>query len=306
MKIIFFGTPEIAALQLQTLYESNDIEILSVFTQPDKPVGRKKIVSPSPVKVIAEKIGLTVEQPINKVELQKFAEKYQADFFVVVAYGMIFTEKLLQMPKLSALNVHMSLLPKYRGASPIQESLLNGDKETGISIIKMTKGLDAGPIYLLKRIAIEKDDNYESLSYKLAQESCKILPHALIDIMDGILKPVKQDIHNEPSYCRKITKEDGKINFTLQSAEEIKNMSRAYSSWPELWTELAGKKLKLIEIDTSNEQLPAGHFYIEGKILKIGTKEGSILPKKLQLEGKNALDVETFLNGYKNLILNPQ
>ena len=286
-------------MPLENLYREDGIEILAVVTQPDKPQGRKQIMTASAVKNSATKLGLKVLQPKNKKELAAELEKIeQADFFVVIAYGIILSKEILAMPKLGPINVHASLLPKYRGASPIQESLLNGDSETGVSIMAMDETMDHGNIYLIKRVKIDDQDNLESLTAKLSIISAEILPPTLKDIESGILSPIPQ-LHQKATSCHKIEKEDGKIDFT-KTAAEIKNRLRAFTPWPGIFTELNGKKLKILEASISEEQLAPGKFKVEGKILKIGTKKGALLPSKLQIEGKGVMDVASFINGYKS------
>lgn len=302
MKIVYFGTPEFAVKPLENLLKEENIEILAVITQPDKTQGRKKILTSSPIKKLAEIKNLKIIQPKTKKELKNELDKLEkADFFVVIAFGMILTKNILDIPKFGSINVHASLLPKYRGASPIQESLLHGDKETSISIIKIDEELDHGDVFLVRRLNIDPHDNFETLSSKLSDLAAKILFHVLTDIADGNLTAISQN-HEKASYCHKINKEDGKINFQ-KSAAEIKNMIRAYTPWPGVYTTLQNKKLKIITSDVENkENLHPGEFKIENKILKIGTQKGILIPKILQLEGKNPMDVKSFINGYQSLI----
>lgn len=302
MKIVFFGTPEIAAPVLETLTQISNIEILSVVTQPDKPVGRKGKITPPPIKTVAEKHNLKILQPHTKKELQTALKDIKADFFIVIAYGMILPKEVLKIPKYGAINIHYSLLPKYRGASPIQESLLNGDTETGISIIKMDEELDHGPIILMKRMKIEDNDNLQTLSKKLSVISSQILPLALEDIIESTLHPIEQN-HSQATFCKKTKKSDGKINWNTP-AKDIKNMIRAYTPWPSVFTEIKGKKIKILEADIEKSAPTAvpGKFVIENKTLKISTKKGYLIPKVLQPEGKKEMDIKTFLNGYQNLL----
>lgn len=302
MKIVFFGTPEIAVPILETLAQIPDFEVISVVTQPDRPVGRKGEITPPPIKVLATNLGIKILQPENKIELEKLLKDLQADFFVVVAYGMIIPQHILAIPKYGSINVHYSLLPKYRGASPIQESLLHGDKETGVTLIKMDEKLDHGPVFLMKRIEIEDDDNLLTLSAKLTNLSSQILPLALEDIAQENLNPIEQP-HEQATFCKKIKKSDGMIDWNL-SALQIRNMIRAYTPWPSVFTEIGGKKLKILKADIyeSDENFPPGQFKIEDKILKISTAKNHLVPKKVQLEGKKEMDIETFLNGYSSLI----
>ncbi len=301
MKIIFFGTPAFAVKSLKSLAENKKIEILSVITQPDKPAGRKNTLTPPSVKIEAEHLGLTVNQPKTKKELSTLLNGIKADFFVVIAYGMILPKEILKMPKYGTINVHASLLPKYRGASPIQESLLMGDKETGISIMLIDEELDHGPIIMIKKINIEENDDLNTLSEKLSNLSSQILPLALEDIMDGIFSPIPQD-ESKATYCQKIKKTDGKIDWNKE-AHEIKNMIRAYKIWPSVYFEINDKKIKIIETDTekSDKNIEPGKFLIKDKILKISTKNGFLIPKILQIEGKKEMDIKSFLNGYSHL-----
>lgn len=300
IKIIFFGTPEFAEKSLIELEKNSNIKIEAVITQPDKPAGRKNKLTAPPIKIFAEKLNIKVHQPKGKNELLQILKLYKSDFFVVIAYGMILPNEILKIPKYSSINVHASLLPKYRGASPIQEALLNGDDETGISIMAMDEKLDHGKVFIIKRIQISESDNFETLSEKMSKQSAEILPHVLQDIADSILKPVAQDeAHTKPSYCRKIKKNDGRINWD-KKAKDILNMIRAYTPWPSVYTTINNKKLKIIEADISNEQIEPGNIVIEQKIMKIGTSKGSLIPKKVQLEGKNTVKIEDFINGQKH------
>ena len=297
MKIIFFGTPQIAVPSLEMLSAIPAFDVEAVFTQPDKKVGRKQTLEAPAVKKAAEELEIKVFQPANKKELITNLEEFEdIDFFVVFAYGMLMPKKVLDMPKYDAINVHTSLLPKYRGASPIQEALLNGDSETGISIMKMSEELDAGDIYLIKRISIEGNDNLESLTENMGEFTKAILALALEDIAEGNLQTIPQN-ESQATFCRKIEKNDGKVNLQEKTATEILNMIRAYTPWPGVFFEIKGKKLKIINAKLSDENLSPGEFKIEDKTLKIGTKQGTILPQKVQLEGKNEMDIESFLNG---------
>lgn len=297
MKIVFFGTPEFAVQTLEAL--AKEMDVICVVTQPDKKVGRKQILTPPPVKASAEKLGIKVIQPRTKKELREGLKDIKADFFVVLAFGMILEKEILEMPKYGCINIHASLLPKYRGASPIQEALLNGDKSTGVSIMKMAEKLDQGPVYLLQRIEIEDLDDLETLSRKLQALSAKMTPLVLTDIAEGTLYPLAQ-IESKATYCKKIEKKDGEINWN-SDAEKIHNMIRAYSVWPCAYTKFNGKEIKILEAKLEKKETKnmPGKFFIEDGILKISAKNGNILPKKLQLEGKNPMSDKEFLNGYK-------
>ena len=179
----------------------------------------------------------------------------------------------------------------------MQASLLNGDQETGISILKMDEELDHGPIYILRKVRIEKEDNFEMLTKKLSEIGSVLLPATLFDIASQDLSPITQS-HQQASFCQKINKGDGEIDFNSKNAEEIHNMIRAYTPWPSSYCEYKGKKLKILEAEfEDNISLKPGEFKVEGKTLSIGTKKGVLIPKKLQPEGKKPMDVGSFING---------
>lgn len=305
MKIYFFGTPEFAVPMLEKLIENPDFEILGVVTQPDKKIGRKKTLSISPVKKIAVKNGIPVFQPGNIHELAKQISKFQkCDFFLVIAFGMILNRQIIDFPQKGTINIHASLLPIYRGASPIQSCILHGDSETGISIMKITEKMDQGPIYLLKRIKVDHDDDYPRLSAKLSEMAAKILPQVLDDILHNNLPPIPQD-NSRATYCQKITKKKGQINFAKQTAEQIINMMHAYHPWPGVYTNLKGTKIKIIEAGKEADEniYVPGEIKIEKQSIKIQTKKDLLILKKVQPEGKNIMDIGSFLNGYKQKLL---
>jgi len=303
MKIVFFGTPDFAVKSLERLHETKGFEIVAVVTQRDKAVGRKKIITEPPVKKCAIKLGIKVLQPKNKKELETMLTLIKSDLFVVIAFGMIFPEKVLKMAKYGAINVHASLLPLYRGASPIQESLLNGDASTGVSIMKMDTELDHGDIYLMIRMEIEKSDSLEKLSEKLSALGSGILPLTIKDIVEGTLKPIPQN-HKIATFCTKISKNDGKIDWETDSAEKIYNMVRAYTPWPSVYTTFNNKTLKILETKYEEGSISPGKFTIDGEKVKIGTCKGVLVPSKVQIEGKSPMDIKSFINGYKNLLVN--
>jgi len=301
MKIIFFGTPEFAVPTLEALSLIPNIEIVKVITQPDKKVGRKQLLTPPAVKEAAEKLKLKVEQPTTKKELKNILTE-KVDFFIVIAYGMILPDSVLKIPKFGAINIHASLLPKYRGASPIQETLLNGDEETGITIMKIDKKLDHGPVYALKRVKIEKTDTLETLTKKLSIEGTQLLAPTLKDIYEGELRPLPQKEENA-THCRKIKKEDGEIDFK-KSAKEIYNMTKAYTPWPSVFTTFNNKKIKILETtyEKNDTKKSPGEFFIEEKVLKIATIKGTLLPTKLQIEGKKEMSDKDFSNSNASLL----
>ncbi|PIR54812.1 methionyl-tRNA formyltransferase [Candidatus Peregrinibacteria bacterium CG10_big_fil_rev_8_21_14_0_10_36_19] len=299
MKIAYFGTPEFAVPILETLISKDNIEIVAVITQPDKKFGRKQETISPAVKISAQKFNLPVFQPENSQELNKITKNLKVDFFVVVAFGMIFNQETLNIPKYGCINIHPSLLPKYRGASPLHEAILHGDQETGVSIMEMSAKMDAGPLYICQRLKINESDDINTLTIKTSLLASQLLPETLSDIMEGYLTSVPQSKTNI-SYCKKIKKEDGEIHKN-KSAKEIINMYRAYKEWPEIYTIQNDKKIKLLEIEISDYQDQAGTLVKHGKELFLGTKTKSIKINKIQPEGKNPMDAQSFINGNQAL-----
>jgi methionyl-tRNA formyltransferase len=299
--IVYFATSKIAVESLVSLSKCKEINIKCVVTQIDKKAGRKKELLKSPIKIVSEKLGIKLIQPKNLDDLESKLNNVKTDFFVVFAFGMIFSKKLLSIPKKGCINVHTSILPKYRGASPIQEALLNNDSYTGISFMKMDSELDHGPIYMVKKVQIE-NDNLVSLTNKLAYETAKLLPFVLIDIYEENLNPIPQS-HANATYCKKISKKDGLINLNKKSLE-ICGMVNAYNPWPGSYIFLPNKKkLNILEAKISDKNVSEGEIVIEGKQLFIGTVDGSICPLIVQLEGKKVMGIADFLNGYRKLFI---
>jgi methionyl-tRNA formyltransferase len=303
LKVVFMGTPEFACPPLFELSNDPDIEIRAVVTAEDKPVGRKQVLTPPPVKVLALEKGIPVLQPAKlsgNTDFLELIRKLKPDFIVVTAFGKILKKELLDIPKYGCINLHGSLLPKYRGASPVEEALLNGDKETGISFIRMTETLDAGDILLLQRLHIEPTDEAASLRKKLSFMGARLLPYLLKDIVDGMITPIPQD-ESKATFCRKIRKEDGLLNLGTLTAKEVLNRIRAYSIWPQCNIVVGGKRVKILEAAADeSRKLETGKFTVENGALLMGTKNGVLLPKRIQLEGKKPMEIQEFLRGNSN------
>ncbi len=298
MKVIFFGTPEISTPFLEMLVEDDKVNVVAVVTMPDRPFGRKQEITKTPVKLLAEKNDIDVLQPeIIDDDFAEILKKYNADFNVVISYGQILPISVLNTPKYGSVNVHFSLLPKYRGASPVQTALLNGDTETGISIIKMSEYLDQGDIYLIKKVEINDDENSEMLLKRLAELGAIMIPAALRDIADGILSPIPQN-KNDSSYCHKIHKKDAEIDPKKDNAKEILNKYRAFQPWPGIYFMFNNKRCKLIEIEKSDKNANPGELKEIEKELILGTSNGSLKIKILQPEGKKPIDDKDFMNGF--------
>lgn len=306
IKIVFMGTPDFALPSLLSLIEDQEFEVMAVVTQEDKKIGRRQEIIPPPVKQLALKHNIPVFQPgkiKGNMEFSNLMKELKPDIFVVAAYGQILPGSLLEIPKHGAVNVHASLLPKYRGASPIEAALLNGDNETGVTIMKMTPELDAGDILDIAKLTIEPEDNAETLTVKLSILGGKILPYVLKDMAENAVHPIPQN-ESKATFCHKIQKNDGMADLHSLTAEEISNRVRAYTPWPSTFLIIEGKRLKLIEIDIDRDsRLNPGEVEDIGKTgVAIGTKHGAIIPKKVQLEGKKPMTIQEFLAGNRSLL----
>jgi len=297
MKIIFMGTPDFAAASLEALIASRH-EIQAVVTQPDKPKGRKGELTPSPVKVIAKREGIKVYQPL-KVRDEEFVETlraYNPDVMVVVAFGQIIPLSILEMPKYGCVNIHGSLLPKYRGAAPIQWAVLDGEKETGITTILMDEGIDTGDILLKKTIKIDTDETSGSLFDKLMALGAETILETLDELEKGNLTPTKQG-ESPTAYAKMLTKTMGLIDFT-KPAKELDCFVRGMNPWPSAYTLLSGKTLKLWKVRAVEGSGKAGSVIVIGKeSFTIACGEGAIEVLEVQLEGKKRMSAGDFLKG---------
>lgn len=301
MKIVFMGTPDFAAKALEKLYEAGH-EIVLVVTQPDKEKGRGKVISQSPVKEFAVQHSLSVFQPVKlrETESVEYLKKFPADICVVAAFGQILSEEVLNMYQYGCINIHASLLPKYRGAAPIQWSILNGDENTGVTIMQMEKGLDTGDMLIQRKVKIEDDDTGESLFDKLTEVGADLIVEVLPLIEKGKITPVKQN-DEESNYAGKITKEMGLINFD-DDAAKIERYVRGLNSWPSAYTYLNGKTLKIWKAAVAGEskKVPSGTITaVNANSFVIQTGKGAIEVSEIQLEGKKRMSVHDFLLGYK-------
>lgn len=244
MKIVFMGTPDYAVATLKALYE-NGHEIAAVFCQPDKPVGRKQILTPPPVKQFANENNITVYQPqsLRNEESVALIKEINPDVIVVVAYGKLLPESILNIPKYGAVNGHASLLPKYRGASPIQWAIVCGEKETGVTTMLMDKGLDTGDILLTAKTNIGENETAEELFDRLCVLTADLMLETISKLPKGEIAPIKQD-DEKASYAPIIKKEMGALDFN-KTATELKNLVYGFNSWPVAYTFLNGKRLKV-------------------------------------------------------------
>jgi len=271
------GTPDFAVPGLKSLYNDNRFEIISVVTQKDKPVGRKQELLPTPIKQAALEFNLPVLQPNRLKNIADELKKLEPDFIVVIAYGQILSEEILSIPKIACVNVHASLLPKYRGAACLQAPILNGDKTTGVTVMLMDKGLDTGDILRQEKIDLDGSETLEIVHDKLTILGASILGDTLTDLAEGKIKGQKQ---NEAltSYVKIIDKKDGQINWS-DSAESIER-----------------------KIRENNSDLITGQIFSENKELLVKCGQNALLILDLQLEGKKATDSQSFLAGHHDSI----
>ena len=283
-----------------------DIEIIAVITAPDKPVGRKQELLPSPVKRWALEANFSVLEPdkIRKPEWVARIKELNPDLIILTAFGQIIPQEILDIPKYRALNIHPSLLPKYRGASPIQSVILNGETETGVCLMIMDAELDHGPILGKSKIQITNPKTtYKELSNQLADTGAELLIKTLPNWIDEKTKPQEQD-QSQATFCRLIKKEDGEIDWR-KSAQEIERQIRAYQKWPESYTNFDNKILKIIEAEimARNTNKKVGEtFLTDDKQLAVQTRDRILILKTLQLEGKKPTPAKDFLNGHKEII----
>ncbi len=319
LRIIYMGTPQFAVPALEALIAGRTpavvlpegYEIVTVITRPDKPAGRGQEITFSPVKQTALTHGIPVWQPGSFKRPENIAAlvAYNADLFIVAAFGQILPPAVLELPRFGTLNIHASLLPKYRGVSPISEAILQGDTITGVTIIFLDAGVDTGPMLLKRTTPIAEDETTGSLTPKLARLGALALLEALPLWVSSKITPVPQD-NNAASYTHRLRKEDGELPWA-EPAALLARMVRAYTPWPGTYTHWRGKLLKIISaraIPQSASPEPAtpgtvsvlqdaGH-----KSLLIATGDGSLLVTQLQLEGKKAMSAEEFLRGYPQII----
>ena len=330
MRIWFFWTPYLAARVLEDLISQENIEVTFVVSNPDKPFGRDQILRPTPVKELALKEWIPVftpEKVRNNTEFLDTIRGYDCDYFVVVAYGKILPMELLAIPKKMCINVHGSILPKYRGASPIQSALLHGEKETGVTIMQMSEGMDEWDMIFIEKIAIAEDETSETLFRKFAEISGRTLIKTLWWLESGELHPIPQDA-SLATYCTKIEKEDGLIDWN-QSSTEIYHKWQAYTPWPGIYTMYEGKRLLLEKVSllchreerSDPEKLkgvPNSDWIASwtrndeqeiGKVIKLETGKIGIVCgewiltlEQVKLEWKKSQNIRDFVNGNQKFI----
>lgn len=305
-KILFLGTSDFAIPSLRALIEDERFEVAGVITQPDKPVGRHAVMTSPPIKILAQQHKIPVLQPNKISELKEnqptILQSHVFDAFVIVSYGKILPQWFLDIPKSGVVNVHGSLLPRWRGASPIQSSIASGDKTTGVTIMKIDAEMDHGPILALKEEPISETDTGGSLHDRLAAHGAEILPNVLADYISGKIQPREQD-HELATYCKTLSRDDGKIDWT-KTSEEMERLIRAYDPWPGTWTETDGKRLKILSAriapiaTISATELAPGKLVSKNKRLyAVCGRNTSLELLTVQPEGKKPMNSTDFISG---------
>jgi methionyl-tRNA formyltransferase len=298
MRIVFMGTPEFAVPTLERIIESGH-EVMAVFTQPDRPKGRGQQVSMSPVKESALQHGLTVEQPqrIRRPEVVDQLAAIRADCMVVVGYGQIIPQAIIDLPPLGIINVHASLLPKYRGAAPIQWAIARGETRTGVTTMKIDAGLDTGNMLLKWETGIGPEENALELGPRLAVAGADLLIETLRGLESGMIMPEPQD-NAQATLAPMIKKEDGHIDWNWP-ARDIVNRSRGFVPWPGTYTRFRDRQLSIWRARAAGEQLKPGTLVKAAGRVLAGAGEGSVELLEVQVEGKRRVDAAAFWNGYQ-------
>lgn len=312
MRIIYMGTPEFAATALSAIVKEH--EVVAVVTQPDKPQGRNRKLVPTPVKVKAQEYGIPVYQPekVRETSMVETLREYQPDAIVVAAYGQILPESILLIPPYGCINIHASLLPKYRGAAPIERAIIDGETITGVTTMYMEKGLDTGDMIDKVEVAITSEDTGASLHDKLAEAGADLILETLTKLEKHTATRTKQD-DTKSCYASMLSKEMGRMDFT-KSAEELERLIRGLNPWPCAYTEIDGKNVKIYKAnvvamdDAYKEQAQAKAeqtlTFAPGEIVEVAKKyfviacgTGALQIKNLQPQGKKAMDTAAYLNG---------
>ena len=300
-KIIYFGSGEFSVKPIQLLFDDSRFEIMAVVTQPDKPVGRHQKMESPLIKSLAEKRGIKVFQfeKLKSDEAYNDLSKLPVDAYVVVSYGQIIPKKIIDLPKMGIINLHGSLLPRWRGASCVQAAIAAGDTESGVTIMKIDAEMDHGPILHKEIEPIRPDDTGGMLYMRLSSIGSEVLPDVLHAYLHGDITPKEQD-HEKATYCKILKREDGKIDWS-KPAEEIERLIRAYDPWPGTWTEWNNKRVKIFKsvlaVDECN--CPQGDFCcIDNRLLVNCADNKALEILELQIEGSKRISAKDFIKGY--------
>lgn len=300
IRVVFMGSPDFALPALRQL--AQHYQVVGVVTQPDRASGRGRELKAPPVKVLAQELNIPVMQPqkLREPEAMQQLQDWNPDLIVVAAFGQILKKDVLELPKYGCINVHASLLPRWRGAAPINASVLAGDEETGVTIMKMDVGLDTGPMLAMKRIRIKPDDTAGSLFEALSTLGADLLIETLPAYMDGKLTPQPQP-EEGATYAPMLKKEDGLLDFT-KSAAELERRVRAMSPWPGAWFEWEGAPFKVHKAHVGQGKAEAGKRLIEQNQPAVGTGSGVLILDEVQPPGKKPMNGKSFLAGARNWV----
>lgn len=298
-RIVFFGTPAFAVNILQTLIDMGCNVVASV-SQPDKPVGRKHIIEPTPIHALSIQNHIPCVQPEKLSKDITCVTQYEPDLIITCAYGQLVPEALLNYPKLGCINIHPSLLPRYRGGAPIQHALLNGDEKTGVCLMEMSKAMDAGKVYVRKEVEIDPDETMSELSERLNDVSCQILKEHLQEYIDGKLPGIPQDETNVV-LAPTITKQQEQVHFHTEDIHTIYNHIRALIDWPIAYGVLDCKRIKFYKVRkevVDVHEKPGTILGYQDHALLVACIGGILKVYELQMEGKKRMQADAFYNGY--------
>ena len=298
MNIVFMGTPDFAVPSLEVLARDERFTVKAVYTQPDKPVGRKRVLTPPDVKVCAEKLGLPVYQPdtLKTAEVEQEIRAFSPDVIVVIAYGKILPKVILDIPRLGCVNIHGSLLPKLRGAAPIQRAVIDGESKTGVTSMKMDVGLDTGDMIMTRKVDILPDETAGELFDRLASLAPELLVETLTALENGTAVFTKQN-DEESTYAKPLSKDEALIDWSV-SAQTVHNKVRGMDPWPVAYTEYKGKKLKIYATRIGSRSGEPGTI-ISLDPPTVACSEGSVELLSVQLEGKKRMSAADFFRGQR-------
>lgn len=297
IKIVYMGTPSISSKVLEGLI-NNNFNIVALVTNEDKAVGRKKILEPTPCKKVALERGIKVFQPHRIKDDYSFLKEIDFDLILTMAYGQIVPKGVLECPKIGCLNLHGSILPKYRGAAPIQRAIMNGDKTTGITLMEMVEKMDAGRMYDKEEVIIEDNDNYSSICDKLSLASIKVATRSILDYANGELPGIEQD-ESEVTFANKIKPEDERLPIKELNCKQFNDYVRGLSLTPGAYSFIDNLKFKIFASHTFSKEIKGevGQIVLMKKGVYVQLKDGIVLLDKVQLEGKKEMDGLSFSNG---------
>ena len=304
LRAVFFGSPDESVPALQNLLDAGH-EVVAVYTRPDRRAGRSRQTRPTPVRIAAESRGLMVETPtgLRDDSVRDRLKSLRADVYVVVAYGRILPPEVLAIPRLGTVNIHPSLLPRYRGPSPVSTAILNGDVETGVTLMLLDEGMDSGPLLAQSEpVLLKGEERAGELMAHLFDVGARMLPDALAGLADGSMKLQAQD-ENQVSITKLIEKNDGRIIWS-SSAAHIERMTRAFDPWPGAFTSFSGKNLKVISASVLNEPakpVEHGTVAVSGRRILVATGDGTLELLEVQPEGRRSMSASDLLNGYPDL-----